>query len=82
MARFIFVVEHHLPYSEYGGGTIVIAKDSEEVFNLLYEDERLVCNKEPEHQFMIDELREQIPLASVYELKEETASGIVNNFST
>ena len=80
MARFIFVVEHFLPSSEHGGLAVVIAKDSEEVFNLLYESGKITCKKEPKHQWMINELRDQLRWAIVYELKEETASGIVKNF--
>ena len=82
MVSFIFVVKHYLYNSEYGGLTVIIAKDSEEAFNLLCESAAIEYEKDPERQWIIDEFREQLLSASVHELKEETASGIVNNFST
>lgn len=79
MAKFIYIVDHYVPFpsSEYGGIWNVIAEDDNECFDLIVsEDEGNFYEK------YYSGLKENIVNARIYELSEDVDSGVVDSFTT
>tara|TARA_A200000159_G_C6990589_1_gene201485 strand:+ start:158 stop:394 length:237 start_codon:yes stop_codon:yes gene_type:complete len=78
MTKYLYIVDHFIPFprSEYGGIWNVIAKDHEECFDLIAnEDDGLNTD-------CYTHLRENINKASAIVIGEERPSGIVEQFTT
>lgn len=78
--KYLYVVEHYVPFpqSEYGGLWNVIARDNEECFDL-------ITDEDPQHfnEMFYGNLRENITKAQVFELaSEEINPQIVEEFTT
>lgn len=78
--KFFYVVDHYLPFpvSEYGGMWNVIAKDDNECFDLITEED-----SDNFYESYYPQLRENILKAYTYTLAEENLdSCIVDQFTT
>ena len=78
MTKYLYIVDHFIPFprSEYGGIWNVIAKDHEECFDLIANEDAGLNTDCYAH------LRGNINRASVIVIGEERPSGIVEQFTT
>jgi hypothetical protein len=78
MTKYLYIVDHFIPFprSEYGGIWNVIAKDHEECFDLIANEDGGLNTDCYTH------LRENINKASAIVIGEERPSGIVEQFTT
>lgn len=78
MKKFLYVVDHYIPFpsSEYGGIWVVIAENDDECFDLITQDD------DNFHESYYSNLREKIINARTYEVKENVESQIVESFTT
>lgn len=75
---YLYIVEHFLPFpiSEYSGLWNVIAKDDNECFDLIVNEDN---NEYSEHY---NKLRENVIKAQKFALVDEYESGIIDSFTT
>lgn len=76
--KFLYIVEHFVPFpsSEYGGIWNVVAKDENECFDLITEQDQEFNVK------FYSELRHNIQNARVFALADEVESTVVEEFTT
>ena len=78
MNKYLYIVEHFVPFpqSEYGGIWIVVAKDENDCFDtIVHKDQEFNVEHYPQ-------LRHNIQNARVYRLAEELESCVVEEFTT
>jgi hypothetical protein len=75
---YLYIVEHFLPFpiSEYSGLWNVIAKDDNECFDLIVNEDN---NEYSEHY---NKLRENVIKAQKFSLKDEYQSSVIEAFLT
>jgi hypothetical protein len=75
---YLYIVEHFLPFpiSEYSGLWNVIAKDDNECFDLIVNEDN---NEYSEHY---NKLRENVIKAQKFALKDEYQSSVIEAFLT
>jgi len=77
--KFLYTVQHYVPFpqSEYGGVWVVVAKDDDECFDIITEQD----GGNFYEQYYSD-LRENIMNSVTYALAENLESCIVEEFTT
>jgi hypothetical protein len=76
--KYLYIVEHFLPFpiSEYSGIWNVIAKDDNECFDLIVDEDG---NQYSEHY---NKLRENVIKAQKFALKDDYQSSVIEAFLT
>ena len=76
--KYLYLVEHFLPFpiSEYSGIWNVIAKDDNECFDLIVDEDG---NQYSEHY---NKLRENVIKAQKFALKDDYQSSVIESFTT
>jgi hypothetical protein len=77
--KLLYTVQHYVPFpqSEYGGVWVVIAKDDDECFDIIVEQDGGNF-----YEQFYSELRENIMNSVTYALAENIESCIVEEFTT